>query len=138
MVTFIQTAIPPPCFVDMADVNIALSLLPGCRSELRKQSGRHPGIPWNLHYPALFISRQHVKYFFVSSFIRPFPCFSHFDNRWRMLMLHPRVFHISEKFRMRQKGRVSKHLIACYFQIPQRINFLQTTQEYCKISCKMV
>lgn len=45
MVTLIQTTIPPPCFVDMADVNIALSILPECRSELRKQSGRHPGIP---------------------------------------------------------------------------------------------
>lgn len=108
MVTLIQTTIPPPCFVDMADVNIALSILPGCPSELRKQSGRHPGIPWNLHYPALLISRQHVKYFFVSSFISPSPCFSHFVNRWRMLMLHPRVFHKSEKLRMRPLGRVSK------------------------------
>lgn len=108
MVTLIQTTIPPPCFVDMADVNIALSILPGCRSELRKQSGRHPGIPQSLHYPALLISRQHVKYFFVSSFISPSPCFSHFVNRWRMLMLHPRVFHISEKLRMRPLGRVSK------------------------------
>lgn len=141
MVTLIQTTIPPPCFVDMADVNIALSILPGCRSELRKQSGRHPGIPWNLHYPALLISRQHVKYFFLSSFISPSPCFSHFVNRWRMLMLHSRVFHISEKLRMRQLGRVSKLRIPMhitwYFVSHIELVFYIPSKIIVKFTCKM-